>query len=251
MVRRARARRWLAGAGAVVLTMLVAAPEPAAAPPPELWLWAWEHPQDLRFLDEDIGVAFLATTLHLSREGVDEQMRRQPLQVRQEQRLVAVVRIEYDGGDPVSLDASAQADIVATVRRVASMPGVGGVQIDFDAVQSQRAGYVALLRALRAALPTPTSLSMTALASWCEGDGWIDDAVDEVVPMLFEMGPDAAAVRHAIDRRGSLRSPRCRRSVGHMVGRPWIEVDEPERVYVFRAGSWTREAVDAVRERIG
>lgn len=251
MVRCGSARRRLARAALLAVSLLTSASTPASATPrPELWLWAWEHPQDLRFLDEDIGVAFLATTLHLSRDAVTERVRRQPLRVRPDQPLVAVVRIEYDGSDPVAPDASARAELLAAVSRVAELPGVRGVQIDFDAADSQREAYHLLLRSLRTALPRELTLSMTALASWCEGDRWIADAVDEVVPMLFEMGPDGDAVTSAIARRGALRSPRCRDSVGHMVGHPWVEVDA-RRVYVFRAGSWNSAAVDEVKERIG
>jgi hypothetical protein len=47
-----------------------------------------------------------------------------------------------------------------------------------------------VLRAVRATLPAGRELSMTALASWCDTERWLGTApVDEVVPMLFRMGP--------------------------------------------------------------
>ncbi|MEM6990745.1 MAG: DUF3142 domain-containing protein [Myxococcota bacterium] len=217
---------------------------------PELWLWAWEHPQDLRFVHPQTGIAFLAETVELRPSGIVSHPRRQPLLVRPGQRLVAVVRIEFDANDVPVPDPAVRKAIAARVRRAARLPGVQGVQIDFDANTSQRHAYALLLRELRRTLPDGIALSMTALASWCQGDTWLDVPVDEVVPMLFEMGPEGREIRRYVERNGGLRSPRCRDSVGQMVGRPWV-ASSARRIFVFHRGPWTEVAYARVRRRLG
>ena len=47
-----------------------------------------------------------------------------------------------------------------------------------------------LLAEVRRRVPVSMPLSITALTSWCESDGWIAGLpVVEAVPMLFRMGP--------------------------------------------------------------
>src|SRR5438132_238843 len=78
-----------------------------------------------------------------------------------------------------------------------------------------------VLADLRRHLPESTALSMTALASWCMQDNWIDDlTVDEAVPMLFRMGVDATEVTTYVAEGGRFASAVCSSSVG-------LAVDEP------------------------
>src|SRR5439155_3985440 len=58
------------------------------------------------------------------------------------------------------------------------------LEIDFDARASEREFYRAILLDLRRVLPASMPLSITALASLCECDGWISGIpVTEAVPM--------------------------------------------------------------------
>jgi hypothetical protein len=54
---------------------------PALDALPRLVLWAWERPEDLRQIDDDIGVAFLAQTITVSGERLTLHPRLQPLRV--------------------------------------------------------------------------------------------------------------------------------------------------------------------------
>src|SRR5262249_59556332 len=77
----------------------------------------------------------------------------------------------------------------------ATMPHVSGVQVDFDAVESERPFYRDLLTRLRPKLPPTTSLSIPALASWCAADAWLDGLpIDEAVPLLFRISPADATL---------------------------------------------------------
>jgi len=200
---------------------------------PRVMLWEWERPVDLRALPETTGVAFLAQTLAIDGETSVRLPRRQPLRVSPRTPLMAVTRLEARLRLPAS---SAGIDAVADlVARTARLPQVQAVQIDFDATLSQREGYRRLLHAVRRALPPRVPLSMTALASWCMQDDWLDDRpIDEAVPMLFRMGrsekPFAARMRTMV------RAPICRGAVGVSRDEPLPGGVSANRVYVFDTG---------------
>ena len=102
------------------------------------------------------------------------------------------------------------------------MPRATAVQIDFDARLSERPFYAALLRDVRARVRPPLRVSMTALASWCTDDPWIEPGlVDEIVPMLFQMGPDARRIvtRLQEDRRWPVEA--CTSARGLSTDEPW------------------------------
>jgi len=198
---------------------------------PNLMLWAWERPEDLRFLNPDsVGVAFLAATVTM-RDGLAEiKPRMQPLLLPVAVRRMAVVRIE-SRGRPAPAQSVAQmiASVVA--------PGVGAVQLDYDAVSSERPFYAELARALRAQLPPAIPMTMTALVSWCVSDVWMGDLpVVDAVPMYFRMGPEPYL------RNAALRSPLCQASTGLSTDE-LIRVPLHRRVFLFHPRPWTREAL--------
>jgi hypothetical protein len=85
---------------------------------------------------------------------------------------------------------SVRAETAVAVLRAAALPGVRGVQVDFDATDSQWKFYAEVLRRVRARLPRGRGLTMTALVSWCsEANGWMNGLpVDAAVPMYFRLG---------------------------------------------------------------
>ena len=226
-------------------------------------LWAWERPEDLRFLASYVGpsfssgtsiaVAFLDRTLvvriaadrdglpavALAQAGVVESLkRRQPLRVSSSTPLIAVVRIEGRGAFDDRVLARLSSEIIESAR----LPRVSMVQIDFDATRSQRPVYQQLLHDVRSRLPHGIRLSVTALASWCNDDPWIDaGSVDEIVPMLFRMGPDARriATRLREDRRWPVAA--CNGAVGVSMDERWSDLPSAPRVYVFNPRAWREE----------
>lgn len=114
------------------------------------------------------------------------------------------------------------------------------VQIDFDATRSERDFYGRLLADLRARLPRGTTLSITALASWCFGDRWLDRLpVDFAVPMLFRMGWDGDAIRRSLAEGSDFGSPSCRRGVGVSLDEPIPPLFAGRPVYVFSPQRWS------------
>jgi len=208
---------------------------------PHVFLWAWERPENLEFLDPHAtGVAFLARTVRLRDGSVSVRPRLQPLRFPSGAVLMAVVRVESQ--DPHLPPVSDVAEAVAA----AAIPEVRALQIDFDATLSQRAFYRDLLADVRRRMPPSMPLSMTALTSWCESDGWIAGLpVVEAVPMLFRMGPGERPSR-------TFRPQLCRSSAGVSVDEPLREPPEAARLYIFNPRSWTdstyRAALREVRK---
>ncbi len=94
------------------------------------------------------------------------------------------------------------------------------LQIDFEARASQRQVVLDLLHDVRAGLPATTRLSMTALASWCDTETWLATApVDEIVPMLFRMGPTGGALRARVGRGRRFRRAAMSNGAGDLDGR--------------------------------
>lgn len=234
-------------AGAVALAILApsyAAPRerPELAVLPSLVLWAWERPVDLRQVGDDVAVAFLAQTVVLDEAEVRVVPRRQPLKVRPATPLIAVTRIESNPRSAIELQAAQVTRLAARIAATAAH--VSGIQIDFDARASERRFYGALLREVRSALGARTPMTITALASWCQSDDWLEGLpIDGAVPMLFRMeagnrGPHAEPL---------LTAAACRGAVGTSLDEPLAFSRRGRRVYVFNPGRWTEETVTRAR----
>lgn len=195
-------------------------------------------------------MAYLAETISLSGSRIIIRPRLQPLEVPNGTTLIAVVRIESIRSAPPSLSIEQRNEIVESLLQIAGKPKTSALQIDFDATQSERQFYKNLLNDLRRRLPESIPLSMTALASWCIFDNWLDDLpVDEAVPMLFEMGIDQHRITDYLNEGGKLRSSRCRQSVGISIDETKQSVFKGARVYVFNSQPWSEPTVRKALER--
>ena len=219
---------------------------------PKKVLWAWERPEDLRFADpNEFGVAFLAQTLFLQGDEITFRPRRQPLEVAPGAYIIAVTRIETskEGGKRPSFSPAQQTRLVSLVKKTLELPNVRAVQIDFDAVASERKFYRSLMKELRPALPENIPLTMTSLASWCVGDAWFNDfSVDEAVPMAFEMGADDETIKDFLRKGNDWREPLCRGSYGISLDDPLgAELKAGRRIYYFKNSGWSRADVERLR----
>ncbi len=248
MTRGAAANGHAAGrvlaAGGFALAVLSAAPPAPAVPTslPPLMLWAWERPTDLRDLPAGTGVAFLAQTIHLQAGTIAMAPRRQPLLVSPATSLLAVTRIEAAPSEISDLSGADLARLASTIAGTAALPRVRGIQLDFDATLSQRSLYRRLLHEVRQQIGSDGFLSITALASWCMHDGWLDGLpVDEVVPMLFRMGEGERVPQR-------IRASVCRGALGTALDEPLPHVLPAPRTYVFNAGPWSAATVARASE---
>jgi hypothetical protein len=209
---------------------------------PRVFLWAWERPENLKFLNpKEVGVAILVKTLILNRTSVTMRPRIQPIELPPGITTIAVVRIASNSD---ALPENAKGEIVRQILDLTTR-SASGIQIDFDARVSERPFYRALIENVRRQMPDNKKLSITALASWCIYDDWISDLpVDESVPMLFRLGPEARQVRQYLASGNKFRAAKTQFSTGvSMDEMPW-EAIRGRRIYIFNPKPWTKESVD-------
>jgi hypothetical protein len=200
-------------------------------------LWTWERREDLSAIDPaTTAVASLDRTLIMVGPSIHTELQRNALRLPADPRLrrITVVRIQTLAPELTEATAKAMADSV--LLSLADPRGSSALQIDFDARQSQRAWYRAVLWHVRAGMPQKMPLSITALASWCSHDRWMAGLpIDEAVPMYFRMEP---GVRGADDTSIAVRDPLCADAVGLSTHEPWPKDIRGRRVYLFADAGW-------------
>lgn len=237
----------LAVLAVIILACQLLAPTPSAGLPSAM-LWAWERPEDLTFLDcTRAGVAVLAKTLTLADGEMRVEQRRQPILLPDGCPTVGVVRIE-------AAEGAVKPELIDPVARefleVAGRPGIAALQIDFDALTSQRPFYRELLNKLKPDMPDGVRLTITALASWCLWDDWLTGLpIDDAIPMLFQMGIDDHRVRRYLDAGDDFRAEVCRSSLGLSTDEWPARVPHGRRDYIFHPRPWSAATVsDTLRK---
>jgi hypothetical protein len=186
-------------------------------------------------------VAAVVVSVEIAGHDIRVRPARAPLRLRADTWRLPVVHVDaLTAWRPVLDDAAADA-LVAVVVEAARRGRVRAVQVDFEAVPSQRAFYAGVLRRVRAQLPH-ARLSITALASWCLDDRWLGGLpVDEVVAMAFRLGPRAAAsterVRRTIAATPRWREPACD-ATGVAADEPPIALPATGTQYLFSPRAW-------------
>ncbi len=218
---------------------------PATAQPSRV-VWAWERPEALDTLPPGIGIASVTGFIRL-RGGavVVARGRRFPLTAAPGRAApIAVIHIEIDQNEALDWTGQLSARVVGAA--LAFAHGAPHVQVDMEVRASQRTVLLDVLRGVREGLPPGTTLSMTALASWCETEDWLDAApVDEIVPMLFRMGRGGARLRAKLAAGGDFRQPRCRQAAGIATDTP-VAVPPGRRLYMFNPLPWDAAAIAAL-----
>ena len=219
-----------------------------SALPPTI-LWAWERPEKFDFIDpRTVGVAFLAKTIYLRGVNVVTRPRLQPLNVPDGTMLIAVARIESDRHErpqltPSQIDATA-AELIALAHR----PNIAALQLDFDATVSERDFYRRLIIEVHEKLPNGIPLSITALASWCEGDRWLSGLpIDEAVPMLFRLGVEKQQFASRLRSGEKLRAVFCQAAAGVSTDE-LIVLPAVNRLYLFNPRAWTQRSFNDAME---
>src|SRR5262249_42755936 len=85
----------------------------------------------------------------------------------------------------------------------------------------------------------------------CLNERWTQSlAVDEVVPMLFRLGPDRRRIRDYFADGGDFRSSNCRTSIGVATDELPPAIPAGRRIYAFSPRRWNAETYATLRERI-
>jgi hypothetical protein len=237
----------LSAAALMVLSFVgsLSSPEAAASEPPPLMLWAWQREEDLRFLDSRrAGVAPLIATIRLAGDRVEVRPRTQGHLVPDGVFLLPVIRLESDSADPPLLTSELRDRLTEAILTLVGGERFSGIQLDFDARESERLFFKELLVELRSRLGPGKRLSIAALASWCLGDDWLLGLpIDEAVPMLYRMGPEAEAIRASLARSADFRLPICRQSIGVSSDEPIPPLPVGRRLFLFHPRPWTSAAL--------
>lgn len=157
--------------------------------------------------------AAMVASLVLRGRIVERASRTAPLSLPPGVKLVPVVHVESSPDAPDDFTPSQRDAVLDALRRHAgeAAAGAGLLQLDFEAPLRQRPAYRALLAQARAELPAEVRLSVTALVHWCAQGRWLDRLpVDEVVPMLYRLGPRADDWRRRFARDDPSLARRCR-----------------------------------------
>src|SRR5436189_297554 len=98
--------------------------------------------------------------------------------------------------------------------------------------------------ALRVVAATGDALGLGAPRGFARPGGapWIADLpFDEIVPMVFRMGPEGEVVRQQLAAGGDFRLARCRDAIGVSTDEPLPRVPGRRRRYVFDGGPASTE----------
>ena len=223
---------------------------PHRAAPSQLILWAWERPEDLRFAGPEVEVAVQTGFVALTGDSLWTRGRRFPLKVNRAPD-TALVHVEINRSRPLNWTPTLRARTAAAVLHYALSLPVKRVQVDFEVRASERQVLLDLLGDVRKGLPKGVALSMTALASWCQTETWLDAApVDEITPMLFRMEDGGDAIRKRLAAGEDFHNPRCRSSLAVSTDAAIVRAPAGRRVYLFNPGSWTAADFQAARREI-
>jgi hypothetical protein len=220
------------------------------APPSTLVLWAWERPEDLRFAPAAAEIALQTGFLEISGDRLLARGRRFPLKTAAPPA-TALVHVQIDPLRRPLWTPELRRRTAAAVLHYAQVVPARRVQVDFEVLESQRPMLLDLLADVRAGLPEGTTLSMTALASWCDTEDWLAAApVDEIVPMLFRMREAGEHLKKRLAQGRDFRNPRCRSALGISTDSPIVRAPPGRRVYLFNPRSWTENDFTGARRMV-
>ncbi len=221
----------------------------SARAPGRVVVWAWERPEDLRFVGDAADVAIQTGFVVLSGDRVQARGRRFPLRM-SGRPSTALVHVQIDRGRPLAWTPDQRREAAQAVLAFGQAARADVVQVDFEVGRSERGVLLDLLSDVRRGLPKDKRLSMTALASWCETETWLKSApVDEIVPMLFRMGPGGQPLKAKLEAGGDFANPRCRTALAVSTDAPLARAPADGRqIYLFDPHSWTQPDYAALRE---
>lgn len=220
-------------------------------------LWSWQKIEDLRSLDpSNAGVALLVGRFTVDKSKIALEPRLSQLQLPPGCYREAVARVEMKQMPAESEMDEVSAQLATSiVHLVLAHSRFDGVQIDFDAKQLERPFYVKLLKHLRQQLPPNLKLSMTALASWSQGDQWLRQSIshdhlpiDYVVPMFFTMGVGKEqALRLLQENLPGPFNGHCALglslSEASTISLISAKLNNLDRIYLFCSPGWQRERI--------
>lgn len=201
--------------------------------------WVWYSSDAPAGFEE---FAVLADTLLFAGERIETRHRLRSLWLPPRSSVTPVIHVHQDAALPPRLGARHAEAIAVAIDKAAQRSTSHWVQLDFEALDSQQAFYVALVKRLRARLPATIKLSLTMRAAWCDKPALLASLeADEVVPMFFRMGALASDYRERLIGRPESFDLRCRQvAVGfaRQEALPQTVAARYQRRYWFNYRNW-------------
>ncbi len=202
----------------------------------EYYLWTWERSDDLSFASSEQTVAPLIATLIQVGNDVSFKPRRNPFKTRLGAKILPVFRLEAYKTQSLNVAACTQ-----YLLGVIKSNNYHEIQLDFDAKKSQRSAYKELIDSLKKQMPN-LKISITALASWCVDDGWIETLdIEYAVPMLYRMGDDAHKIMHSFSSTLAWPVKKCQNNVAFEVQGTFIKPTRNAKVFLFNNKAWSEK----------
>lgn len=213
-------------------------------------LWSWDRFDDFTFIrSHKVTLAPLIATFKAQGKGpLKVELRHQRFKRPSSIDWIAVFRIEMPSDR--SMSDTDMGRIVSVIKTLSK--GSKEIQLDFDAQKSQRSVYKKLAETLNQHVSLP--LSMTALASWCTYDTWLDDMpVLYAVPMVYNLGEEKELIKHYLKKNKEWGVRKCRGHLGLSLLDlslldDW-EIVLKHRLYFFNHQSWTASDLTHVLKR--
>lgn len=229
-------------------------------------IWAWDRFDDLSFLKDDTSVTSYAGTFYLRDNRSIFKARTKDLVCPKETLRFPSFRIESVSKIDPEYEDSAIEGICQTIKQYfrAHSECQRMVQIDFDATQSERELYKRLLAKLRQTLlssqnTSDVKISITALASWCLKDKWMQNLdVDEIVIMLFSLGPDKEDILTLLKDNNLDTGNKASTAIGISANEPQTNealkilgiINDASKVYIFQSLPWTKNRFVAITNEV-
>jgi hypothetical protein len=156
-------------------------------------------------------LAVLTESLAFPGDTIEVRRRMRALPVDASVKLTPTVHVHLDLAHPQRLGPRHVEAVMSAMREASRVTTSNWVQLDFEALDTQRSFYVDLIRAVRAGLPPSIKLSVTVRAGWCNDAALLDRlAADEIVPMFFRMGDQSSWYRDRLNAVPESLAGRCR-----------------------------------------
>ena len=202
----------------------------------EYYLWTWERSDDLSFTGSEQTIAPLIATLIQVGNDVSLKPRRNPFKTRINAKILPVFRIETYKTQSLNVAVCTQ-----YLLGMIKSNHYTEIQLDFDARKSQRDSYKELIDSLKKQMPS-LKISITALASWCVDDGWIEELdIEYAVPMLYRMGEDTNKIMHSFSFDLAWPVKKCQRNVAFEVQRMFVKPKRNAKVFLFNNKAWSEK----------
>ncbi|MFZ6734966.1 hypothetical protein ACO0LG_23805 [Undibacterium sp. Ji42W] len=222
--------------------MLAPATSSASATTDIPWVWhSSAAPADAK------QIGLLLDHLVISSTGIKLRRRMNRLVVAPGVQVTPVVHVQVDLAATPVLGQQHTDAINKAMLAAARRSSTGWIQLDFEAMESQKPYYLELVNGLKKSLPANIKLSVTTMAAWCsEPELLARIKADEIVPMFFKMGSNASRYQDRLIYHPEQLAPQCRdQAIGFSVQEtPSSNVHQRyQRRYWFNDKNWHVDAV--------